>query len=444
MEKDEQADYSVFANFTIEQDVGPCMDEEHDNMNLDQITFNESNENIPFGVVIDLKNSLKNCSLQELRNCIDKSDRETNSNEMLSTLVADRISTMELEDNPGRQRLIRRNKNEKFTIAEKKYILKWIEKDKIPIKKFTSIYWLSYSGVYSIVKQFKNNQVLMHVKQAENDDEEIEKEYIKSSINEFVRNRFTPFTSQHIKDKIYYHYGIKISNKAIRQYLKYSLSLSFKKGSKRPANISMERVVLYQNIFLQRITKYANPKWLMINIDESSISRGTLKSRSWLRKGENWIIQNEVFRNSISIICSIISNGHYFIKPFTTSINSSDFMEYFKEMIRSVWNESKANYSHMLVILDNSSTHRSRLWLDLLKEEKWYTAFLPQYSPELAPVELFFSLIKSKFIELSDGNSINLKSSKGIRLIREACQIIPKSTIIKLWLKLLIRMKLKE
>ena len=100
----------------------------------------------------------------------------------------------------------------------------------------------------------------MHVKQAENDDEEIEKEYIKSSINEFVRNRFTPFTSQHIKDKIYYHYGIKISNKAIRQYLKYSLSLSFKKGSKRPANISMERVVLYQNIFLQRITKYVNPK----------------------------------------------------------------------------------------------------------------------------------------------------------------------------------------
>ena len=119
-----------------------------------------------------------------------------------------------------------------------------------------------------------------------------------------------------------------------------------------------------------------NPKWLMINIDESSISRGTLKSRSWLSKGENWIIQNEVFRNSISIICSITSNGHYFVKPFTTSINSSDFMEYFKEMIRSVWNESKANYSHMLVILDNSSTHRSRLWLDLLKKEKWYTAFL--------------------------------------------------------------------
>ena len=208
--------------------------------------------------------------------------------------------------------------------------------NKISIKKFVSIYWLSNSGVYSIVKQFKKNQVLMHVKQVENDDEEIKKEYIKSSINEFVRNRFIPFTSQHIKGKIYYHYGIKISNKAIRQYLMYSLSLSFKKRSKRLANISMERVVLYQNIFLQRITKYMNPKWLMINIDESSISRGTLKSRSWLSKGENWIIQNGEFRNSIPIICSITSNGHYFVKPFTTSINSSDFMEYFKEMIRSV------------------------------------------------------------------------------------------------------------
>ena len=134
MEKDEQVDYSVFANFTIEQDVGSCMDEKHDNMNLDQITFNESNENTPLGVVIDLKNSLKNCSLQELRNCIDKSDRETNNNEMFSTLVADRISTMELEDDPGNQRLIRRKKNEKFTIAEKKYILKWIEKIKFQYK----------------------------------------------------------------------------------------------------------------------------------------------------------------------------------------------------------------------------------------------------------------------------------------------------------------------
>ena len=87
------------------------------------------------------------------------------------------------------------------------------------------------------------------MKQSENYDEEIKKEYIKGSIDEFVRNRFTPFTSQHIKDKIYYHYEIKISNKTIRQYLKYSLSLSFKKESKRPINISMDRIVLYQNIF---------------------------------------------------------------------------------------------------------------------------------------------------------------------------------------------------
>ena len=139
----------------------------------------------------------------------------------------------------------------------------------------------------------------------------------------------------------------------------------------------MERVVLYQNIFLQRMTKNVNPKWLMINIDESFISRGALKSRSWRCKGEDWIIQNEVFRNFISIICSITSSGHYFVKPFTTSINSSDLMEYFKEMIRSVWNESKANYSHMLVILDNYSTHRSRLLLDLLKERNDTQHFSP-------------------------------------------------------------------
>ena len=50
---------------------------------------------------------------------------------MMATIIADRISAIELEDELGSRRFIRSSKNEKFTISEKRAILKPKEKDKI-------------------------------------------------------------------------------------------------------------------------------------------------------------------------------------------------------------------------------------------------------------------------------------------------------------------------
>ena len=134
-----------------------------------------------------------------------------------------------------------------------------------------------------------------------------------------------------------------------------------------------------------------NPKWLMINIDEPSIPIATPKSRSWLSKGENWIIQKKYLETLYIYLLLDYLKLALFVKPFTTSINSSDFMEYFKEIIRSVWNESKVNCSHMLVILDNSSTHCSWFWFDLLKDENVTQHFSPVFSRALTCGIIFLS-----------------------------------------------------
>ncbi len=49
----------------------------------------------------------------------------------------------------------------------------------------------------------------------------------------------------------------------------------------------------------------------------------------------------------------------------------------------------------MPVILDNSSSHKSLYAAEILKDSESWFLFLPPYSPDLNPIEMAFSKIKS-------------------------------------------------
>ena len=46
--------------------------------------------------------------------------------------------------------------------------------------------------------------------------------------------------------------------------------------------------------------------------------------------------------------------------------------------------------------LDNAPTHCSETSINFLKNQGFNTIFLPAYSPQLAPVEVLFSILKQK------------------------------------------------
>ena len=63
----------------------------------------------------------------------------------------------------------------------------------------------------------------------------------------------------------------------------------------------------------------------------------------------------------------------------------------------------------ILIICDNSSVH----WSELFKEKNWSWIFIPRYTPELAPIEQFFNILKLRIRVKQVNEVINLDRDFG-------------------------------
>ena len=87
----------------------------------------------------------------------------------------------------------------------------------------------------------------------------------------------------------------------------------------------------------------------------------------------------------------------------------------------------------LLIILDNSPVHWSAWVQNYLKKKRSSCIFLPQYTPELAPVELFFCRLKRLISHKRTNKMINLSKRPGIKILTEAIESIDQVSIIKIW-----------
>ena len=88
--------------------------------------------------------------------------------------------------------------------------------------------------------------------------------------------------------------------------------------------------------------------------------------------------------------------------------------------------------SHLSKI--NASIHHGKLLKKLATQEDLEIVFLPPYSPELAPIETVFALIKAKIRRNLDQIKWSFQKYEGKKKIINALSKISKETIHKVWL----------
>ena len=84
-------------------------------------------------------------------------------------------------------------------------------------------------------------------------------------------------------------------------------------------------------------------------------------------------------------------------------------------------------------IVDNSAVHWSKETKCYLKKTNWSWLFLPQYTPELALVELFFCQLKRLVSSRNLQSIINLDKIPGRKLIADIISSIGQATIMRTW-----------
>ena len=85
------------------------------------------------------------------------------------------------------------------------------------------------------------------------------------------------------------------------------------------------------------------------------------------------------------------------------------------------------------LIMDNSPAHCSGIVKCYLKKKIWSWIFLPQYTPELASVELFFDRLKGLISTKRTKSVINLDHESGRQILKDAVVLIDKVSIMKIW-----------
>ena len=137
---------------------------------------------------------------------------------------------------------------------------------------------------------------------------------------------------------------------------------------------------------------------LVINIDEWTISRNTHQKYSWSLKRKKAEMRSIIFDKSVSLISGISSEGWSFTHLHKSTIDSSKFKEFLVDLKKFILTKWKIKGRRAVIILDNASSHKAKIWVMYMNENFDAVLFLPQYTPQYAPVENFFSVLKKQLM----------------------------------------------
>ena len=79
---------------------------------------------------------------------------------------------------------------------------------------------------------------------------------------------------------------------------------------------------------------------------------------------------------------------------------------------------------------DNFKIHNSNKVKELINKSRLMFVFIPAYTPEYAPVEKVFRIIKAKLRKIRAHKSINWNKKKGKHVIKTLIESVPKSQLI--------------
>ena len=262
-------------------------------------------------------------------------------------------------------------------------------------------------------------------------------EWLKSYIN----NNTVTFTAREATIFVNSKLNTEYSVTNIRNFMKDRMSMSYKRVKSRPSNINIQKIDKIRSLFAVKLSKEITFNSLLINIDESSINRFVKSNYSWGYKGKPVEWRNASFTESISWVLAICSNGSWLWFLSNQTIDGKTFVWFTKILDNWLKLYENFGYNEVIIILDNWSIHKGKLTQGLLKKLSYKVFYIPAYSPEFAPVEMSFSLLKRTLSESNKNKGIKLSFRQNLTKIYQSLQSLTSKTIKRMFGRLFKTMK---
>lgn len=135
------------------------------------------------------------------------------------------------------------------------------------------------------------------------------------------------------------------------------------------------------------------PKFQIAYVDETGIDTYLHREYCWAQRGKNVIgyVSGKKYRRT-GIVAALMGNNIISPLQFDGTMNSELFEIWFESrLLRELPKNS-------VIVMDNASFHRKSRLVELVEncELGHRIIFLPPYSPELNPIENFWSALKAR------------------------------------------------
>ena len=188
--------------------------------------------------------------------------------------------------------LMSRHKNSHLTYKQKNWIYSQYTIGWKSMNQLSQLTGVSISTIRSIIQDFNSNIVRSDIYKNIRWRKIIKSKKVMQWISKFVSNQTGWFTAKDVQLQTKDQLLISIPLHQIRKHLKNREGLSYKRGNPRPLNLDIIRVKLLRRLLWVRIAKNISEIKILINIDKSSLTRGTTKNYSWLRE-RNIVLYNQ-------------------------------------------------------------------------------------------------------------------------------------------------------
>ena len=172
-----------------------------------------------------------------------------------------------------------------------------------------------------------------------------------------------------------------------------------------------------------------------MNVDECSFSKSLRTHYSWLPKGKGAPIINTNCKGNANVIFAFGCDGEWIWAIYNNSSTAERFSQFLMILKAYALFVLDRTEDELKIILDNATIHvatktkRSAFYLEL--EVHW----LPQYSLELAPVELVFGMAKRRLASIYWTERVDNSEEAGKKIIAKCFEALKRTMGTKIWIR---------
>jgi transposase len=263
---------------------------------------------------------------------------------------------------------------------------------------------LALSTVYYWVKRFKTEGIdgLKYKKRGrpigsgrklEPFQEANIQELIKSSLPSDHGLNYSTWTRRSVAEMVYNLYQIKIAVRTMGDYLQ-RWNMSPQKPVKYAIQRDEEKIRTWCNIIFPQI--WAKAKSIGAKLffgDESGMNTHGNNEKCYSPIGQTPVVKTSGTRFKTNVLSAISPDGLMRYMTYNVSMNARLFITFMANLIKS------AHGAKVFFIVDNLKSHHSKIVTEWLRKHsnEIEVFYLPEYAPELNPVEYINNVIKQRF-----------------------------------------------